>query len=192
MSVLIVAIIRGRIFLHAGYDNTIFAGLLHPVLGVDHLLAMVTVGLLSAQMGGRAIWTVPAAFVTVMALGGVLGIAGVPLPFVEYAIALSVVTLGIALAANKRLPVVAAMALVGMFALFHGHAHGAELPVYSGTAVGVLAYIFGFLVATAGLHLVGALTGQIAVSNPLGANALRLSGALIAVVGAYLMIGISQ
>ena len=192
MFALFVAIAPGLIFLHAGYDNTIFAGLLHPVLGIDHLLAMVTVGLLSAQMGGRAIWTVPAAFVTVMALGGILGIVGVPLPFVEYAIALSVMTLGIALAANKQLPMLAAMALVGLFALFHGHAHGAELPVYSDTAVGVLAYVFGFLVATAGLHLVGALTGQIAVSNPRGANALRFSGALIAVVGVYLIIGISQ
>jgi urease accessory protein len=180
------------VFLHTGYDSSVFAGLLHPVLGIDHLLAMVTVGLLSAQLGGRAIWTVPAAFVSVMALGGLLGIAGMPLPFVEYAIAASVVTLGIALAANRQLPMVAAMALVGLFALFHGHAHGAELPIYSGSAVGVLAYVFGFLVATAGLHLVGALTGQIAVSNPRGASVLRFSGALIAIVGVFLVIGLSQ
>lgn len=177
----------GLVFLHAGYDSTIFAGLLHPVMGIDHLLAMVTVGLLSAQMGGRAIWTVPTAFVSVMAFGGVLGIIGMPLPFVEYAIALSVVTLGVALAANRRLPVVAAMVLVGLFALFHGHAHGAELPGYSGSVVGVVAYVFGFLVATAGLHLIGALTGQIAVSNPRGANLLRFSGALIALVGVFLV-----
>lgn len=192
MVALMIGITLGVVNVHTGYDNSVFAGLLHPVLGIDHLLAMVTVGLLSAQMGGRAIWTVPAAFVTVMALGGILGIAGLPLPYVEYAIAASVVTLGVALAANRKLPVLAAMALVGLFALFHGHAHGAELPVYSGSAVGVLAYVFGFLVATAGLHLVGALTGQIAVSNPRGTHVLRFSGALIAVVGLFLVIGVSQ
>jgi urease accessory protein len=175
---------------HTGYDGGIFAGLLHPILGIDHLLAMVTVGLLSAQMGGRAIWTVPAAFVSVMAVGGVLGILGVPLPFVEYGIALSVVALGLALAARKNLPIGVAMAFVGVFALFHGHAHGTELPTLSETVLDVVAYVFGFLVATAGLHLVGALIGQIAVGNPRGAKVLRVSGAVIALVGVFLVIGI--
>jgi len=88
--------------LHTGYDSGIYAGLLHPILGLDHLLAMVAVGLLSAQMGGRAIWTVPAAFVSVMAAGGALGILGLPIPFVEFGIAFSVVALGIALAARSQ------------------------------------------------------------------------------------------
>jgi urease accessory protein len=176
--------------LHTGYDGGIFAGLLHPILGIDHLLAMVTVGLLSAQMGGRAIWTVPATFVTVMAVGGILGIAGVPLPFVEYGIALSVVILGIALFVPKKIPVWLAMVFVGIFALFHGHAHGTELPAISETMLDVFAYVFGFLVATACLHLIGALVGQAAISTPRGANVLRISGAVIAGVGIFLIIGL--
>lgn len=175
---------------HSGYEGGIFAGLLHPILGIDHLLAMVTVGLLSAQMGGRAIWTVPATFVSVMALSGVMGILGIPLPFVEYGIAISVVALGIALFAPKKLPVVLAMAFVGIFALFHGHAHGTELPELSETALDVFAYVFGFLVSTATLHLIGALVGQMAISTSRGASILRISGAVIAAVGAFLVLSI--
>ena len=178
------------ILLHTGYNAGIFAGLLHPILGIDHLLAMVTVGLLSAQMGGRAIWTVPATFVSVMAVGGILGIAGVPLPFVEYGIALSVVILGIALFLPKKLPVWLAMVFVGLFALFHGHAHGTELPALSETFLDVVAYVFGFLVATATLHLIGALIGQTMVSTKRGENILRFAGVLIAGVGVFLVIGL--
>ena len=176
--------------LHSGYDEGIFAGLLHPILGIDHLLAMVTVGLLSAQLGGRAIWTVPATFVSVMAVSGVLGIVGIPLPLVEYGIAFSVVVLGIALLTPKKLPVTLTMVFVGLFALFHGHAHGTELPALSETAVDVFAYVFGFLLATASLHLVGALVGQMAVSTTRGAAILRFSGALIAAMGVFLVLSI--
>lgn len=190
---LVEAILKTNLFsvlFHSGTDGGIFAGLLHPILGIDHLLAMVTVGLLSAQMGGRAIWTVPATFVSVMALGGVLGILGVPLPLVEYGIAFSVVVLGIALLARKKISVPTAMVFVGLFALFHGHAHGTELPELSETAVDVFAYVFGFLIATAGLHLIGALTGQMAVNTPRGASVLRYSGALIAATGVYLVMSL--
>lgn len=179
-----------RILFHTGYDAGIFAGLLHPILGLDHLLAMVTVGLLSAQMGGRALWTVPATFVSVMAVGGVLGILSAPLPFVEYGIALSVVALGIALFSPNKLPVWLTMILVGVFALFHGHAHGTELPALSDSLLDVTAYIFGFLVATACLHLFGALVGQAMENSPRGANILRFAGVLIAGVGVFLVIGI--
>jgi urease accessory protein len=179
-----------KIFMHTGYDAGIFAGLLHPILGIDHLLAMVTVGLLSAQLGGRAIWTVPATFVSVMAVGGVLGIVGLPLPFVEFGIALSVVALGIALFVPKKLPVWLTMLFVGLFALFHGHAHGSELPALSETFLDVVAYIFGFLVATATLHLIGALVGQTMESSPRGANLLRFAGVVIAGIGIFLVIGL--
>lgn len=175
------------VLFHSGFNGGIFAGLLHPLLGMDHLLAMVTVGLLSAQMGGRAIWTVPATFVSVMAVGGLLGILGVPIPFVEYGIAASDVILGLALLSPKKLPVPLVMAFVGLFASFHGHAHGAELPAYSETVLDVFAYVFGFLVTTATLHLVGALIGQIATSTSRGAALLRFSGALIAVIGIMLI-----
>ena len=178
------------VLFHSGTDGGIFAGLLHPILGIDHLLAMVTVGLLSAQLGGKAIWTVPATFVSVMAVGGILGILGLPIPFVEYGIALSVVVLGVALVARRKLPIGAAMAFVGLFALFHGHAHGTELPELSETALDVIAYIFGFLVATASLHLIGALIGQMTISTPRGAAVLRVSGAIIAAAGVFLVMGI--
>ena len=178
------------VLFHSGYGGGIFAGLLHPLLGIDHLLAMVSVGLLSAQMGGKAIWTVPATFVTVMAFGGLLGIIGVPLPFVEYGIALSVVLLGIALVLPKKLPVWLTMVFVGIFAIFHGYAHGAEIPVVSDTPLEVFAYIFGFLLATATLHLIGALIGQMANATPRGANILRYSGVVIALIGVFLVMGI--
>ena len=178
------------VLLHSGYEGGIFAGLLHPLLGIDHLLAMVSVGLLSAQMGGKAIWTVPATFVTVMAFGGLLGIMGVPLPFVEYGIALSVVLLGIALVLPKKLPVWLTMVFVGIFAIFHGYAHGAEIPAVSDTPLEVFAYIFGFLLATATLHLIGALIGQMANATPRGANILRYSGVVIALIGVFLVMGI--
>lgn len=177
------------LLLHSGYDGGIFAGLLHPILGLDHLLAMVTVGLLSAQLGGRAIWTVPATFVSVMALAGILGIFGLPLPFVEYGIAVSVVALGMALLTPKKLPLPLTMVFVGIFALFHGHAHGTELPALSETALDVFAYVFGFLVTTATLHLIGALVGQMAISTPRGANVLRYSGALISIAGILILFG---
>ena len=189
----ILLILAANIFsvpLHTGYDDGIFAGLLHPILGIDHLLAMVTVGLLSAQLGGRAIWTVPATFVSVMAVSGVLGIVGIPLPLVEYGIAFSVVVLGIALLTPKKLPVTLTMVFVGLFALFHGHAHGTELPALSETALDVFAYVFGFLLATASLHLVGALVGQMAVSTTRGAAILRFSGVLIAAMGVFLVLSI--
>jgi urease accessory protein len=172
---------------HSGADVGIFAGLLHPFLGIDHLLAMITVGLLSARMGGRAIWTVPATFVLVMAIAGALGIFGLDIPFVEYGIAFSVVILGIALASPKNLPIILAMAFVGLFAIFHGHAHGTELPERSESALDIFAYVFGFLVATATLHLIGALIGQMAIGTQRGASILRVSGVMIAAAGIYLV-----
>ena len=175
---------------HDGTDAGIFAGLLHPFLGLDHLLAMVAVGLLSAQMGGRAIWTVPATFVGVMAVGGGLGLIDIGLPGVEYGIVLSVVILGAALAAQRDLPAKGAMAFVGFFALFHGYAHGLELPSQSDTTQEIFIYVFGFLVATATLHLIGALIGQLATSSARGNNILRLSGATIAIVGVFLLFNI--
>lgn len=171
------------ILLHTGPSGGALAGFLHPLLGLDHLLAMVSVGLLSAQMGGRAIWTVPAAFVSVMVGGGILGMAGVELPLVEYGIAASVLVLGVALAAKQALPEVMAMAFVGLFALFHGHAHGTELPSTAAGVIFVLSYVIGFVTATAGLHVIGALLGMMAVRSKRGNMVLRVAGVLIAVMG---------
>ena len=137
---------------HTGGGTGGFAhGFMHPIGGLDHLLAMVAVGLFAAQLGGRALWAVPTTFVLVMALGGASGVASVQLPFVELGIALSVATLGLLVVAGRPWPVGLAMALVGVFAVFHGHAHGAEMPV---DASGV-AYGLGFLLATSLLHASG-------------------------------------
>jgi urease accessory protein len=175
------------ILLHTYGGGGILSGFLHPLLGLDHLLAMLAVGLLSAQIGGRAIWTVPATFVVVMGLGGLLGILGMPLPVVEYGITGSVLILGIAIVANKRMPEWAAILIVALFALFHGHAHGTELPELTTTIGLMIAYITGFLIATAGLHVVGALVGIMAVRSERGITLLRLGGTAIALAGIFLI-----
>lgn len=180
------------ILLHITPGDSVFSGFLHPLHGIDHLLAMVSVGLLSAQMGGRAIWTVPATFVAVMTIGGLLGIVGVGLPWVEYAIAVSVLVLGVALTANKALPTLLVIGFVGLFALFHGHAHGTELPALDKSTTYVTGYIVGFIVSTAGLHVIGALMGLIGIRSSRGVKVLRISGACIAAIGVALVISVSD
>ena len=127
------------------------AGFVHPFLGLDHLAAMVAVGLWAAMLGGRARLVVPASFVAVMGFGGLVGMAGIALPAIEGAIAASVVALGLMSAFALRLPTAAAGAVVGLFALFHGAAHGAEMPALASPAL----YAAGFLLATALLHGAG-------------------------------------
>jgi len=138
---------------HTGVGETdgFLHGLMHPISGLDHVLAMVTVGLIAVQLGSRALWMVPASFVTMMAAGGVLGFYSIPIPSVEAGIALSVVVLGVVLAMQTSLPLTAAMRLVGLFAIFHGHAHGAEMPI----EISAFGYGTGFLIATALLHSAG-------------------------------------
>ncbi len=130
-------------------------GFMHPIGGADHVLAMVAVGILAAQLGGRALWLVPGAFVAMMIAGGWLGFAGVELPLVETGIAASVFVLGALVALDVKLPVALAVALAGGFALFHGHAHGTELP--GGSAP--VSFALGFVVATALLHGAGVALG---------------------------------
>ena len=156
-------------------------GLFHPFLGLDHLCAMLAVGLWAGQMGGRAVWLAPLTFVSVMALGGVLGVAAIPLPFIEGGILMSLLVLGVLIAAAIRLPLLVSLATVGLFALFHGYAHGAEMP-HSASG---LTYALGFMLSTAALHLTG-----IGMANWLGrtgrAQWLRLAGATIALFGGAL------
>ena len=161
-----------------------FTGLSHPVSGLDHVLAMVAVGLWGAQLGAPAMWLLPVIFPMVMAMGGVLGLLGVPLPFVEVAIALSAVLLGIMVMSEARPPVAVAAILVGFFAVFHGHAHGTELPAgQSG-----LLYSMGFVMATGCLHGVGITIGLIH-RWPAGKIALRIAGAGVALGGAFFLWG---
>ena len=174
---------------HTSAGGGALGGFLHPLKGLDHLLAMLTVGLISAQMGGRSIWTIPTTFVGVMALGGLIGLLGIGIPLVEYGIAASVIVLGIALLSKATLPEWVAMIAVGIFAVFHGHAHGAELPAVSSVVIAI-AYVVGFLVATAGLHVIGALIGYIMLRNERSALLLRGSGLLIAIAGVFILFGI--
>jgi urease accessory protein len=171
-------------FAHSvGSAGGFLSGLTHPVLGFDHLLAMLSVGILSAQMGGRAIWSVPTTFVTVMALGALIGIKNIGIPGVEYGIAVSVLVLGISLAMEKKLLPVWAMLFVGFFAVFHGHAHGTEMP----KIVKPMIYAAGFLMGTAGIHVVGVLVGIIASKSAKGAEILRFIGAGISGVGVHII-----
>jgi urease accessory protein len=130
-------------------------GFAHPFSGMDHILAMVAVGVLAANLGGRALWAVPLTFMALMAIGAGLGLAGVALPYVETVITLSVLVLGLVVAAPRQWPVAAAMVLVGFFAVFHGHAHGTEMS----ETISAAAYGLGFICATAILHLTGIVMG---------------------------------
>jgi urease accessory protein len=168
----------------AATGNGFMSGLSHPVLGLDHLLAMVSVGILSAQMGGKAIWSVPATFVIVMLLGGVIGMSGFGIGSVELGIVISVLALGVAIAASKKLPAFIAMAFVGFFAIFHGHAHGTEMPSIAEPAL----YALGFVVGTAALHIGGVVIGIAAARFKDGHQLLRFLGAGIAGIGFHLLI----
>jgi len=157
-------------------------GLAHPVSGLDHVLAMIAVGLWGAQLGAPALWLLPVTFPLVMAFGGFLGLLGLPLPGVEVGIALSALALGLAVATGWRPPLAVAALLVAAFAVFHGHAHGTELPQgQSG-----LAYSIGFVVATGLLHLAGIGIGVIH-RWPVGRGVLRVLGAGVAAGGAYFL-----
>ena len=158
------------------------AGLTHPVFGPDHLVAMVAVGLWGAFLGAPAIWLLPMVFPLVMALGGVLGILGVPMPAVETGIASSAIVLGLMVALAARPPLWAAAVLVGAFAIFHGYAHGRELP----DGANAVAYSAGFVIATGLLHLTGIAFGLL-TRWPAGRLVVRGAGGVIALVGlAYL------
>lgn len=187
--VVAAALLPTAAFAHTGHGEAVgfMAGAGHPAGGLDHVLAMVMVGLFAYQLGGRALWLVPATFVAVMAAGGALGMAGIGVPFVETGIALSVVALGAAVAFGLKAPVAAAMAMVGFFAVFHGYAHGAEAPETAGGA----SYAAGFMLATALLHAagvgLGALVGRIGEARaPL---LTRAAGGLAGLAGVALLVG---
>jgi urease accessory protein len=159
------------------------AGFAHPFGGLDHLLAMIAVGVWAAQLGGRAVWAVPSAFVAMMAAGGALGMTGIALPAVELGIVGSVVLVGLLVALSLRLQWGAAAALVGFFALFHGHAHGTEFVEASSP----LAYTAGFALATAFLHALG-IAGAWMATQRIGARAVRAAGLAVALVGVGLLV----
>jgi urease accessory protein len=165
-----------------GQAAGLLAGLLHPVSGIDHVLAMIAVGLWGAVLGPPAIWVLPVAFPLVMALGGLMGLLGLPLPGVEIGIALSALVLGIMVLAELRPPLWVAAVIVSFFAVFHGHAHGRELPA----GASALLYSLGFVVATGLLHAVGILLG-VAHRWAVGRQFVRAAGAGVALAGIFFL-----
>jgi len=172
---------------HVGVGEThgFVHGFSHPLSGIDHILAMVAVGLFAAHLGGRALWLVPLTFVSVMALAGIAGMAGVQLPFVEIGIGMSVIVFGLAVALQLSVPTLVAMGLVGFFAIFHGHAHGIEMP----QGVSGLFYGVGFICATTLLHALGVglglaicKTGQV-----YSRRIAQICGGVIAIAGASIL-----
>ena len=184
-SLTLLLLLPGIAAAHTGVGTTtgFIHGFAHPLGGVDHLLAMLAVGLWAAQIGGRAVWTVPATFVAVMILGGALGFSGLAVPYIEEGILLSVLVLGLLVAASFRFSLPASMLTVALFAVFHGHAHGAEMPLAAGAA----AYTAGFALATALLHFAGIGFGLLARKINIE-KATRVAGSAIALGGLYLAI----
>lgn len=166
----------------AGQAAGFLAGLAHPVSGLDHVLAMVAVGLWGAVLGAPAVWMLPVAFPLVMAAGGLLGLLGMPLPGVEVGIAVSALILGALVLVESRPPPAVAAVIVAFFAIFHGHAHGTELP--AGTSA--LLYSLGFVVSTGLLHASGIALGLLH-RWPAGATAVRLAGGSVAIAGLFFL-----
>ena len=178
-SLLVLLQTAGPALAHTGAGTafSVQSGFLHPLGGLDHLLAMFAVGLLAAQLGGRAIWLVPGAFVVVMMAGALAGFAGIEIRGVEFGITISIVAIALPVAFALGMPAAFAMAYVGFFALFHGYAHGAELPVDADGAP----YIAGFVLATALVHAAGIAFGRLSATR--GRHALRIAGGLVGIVG---------
>jgi len=170
---------------HTGlHTDGALAGFGHPFAGLDHILAMVAVGFWASTLGGGARWIVPTAFAAVMAVGGLIGIYGIELPMVETGIALTVALLGLLVAFEVRIPTPVAAAIVGVCALFHGHAHGTELPDMSNAA----GYVAGFMAATVILHLIGIGLATLRFGRA-GHIVARIAGAAVAIAGAALLAG---
>jgi urease accessory protein len=181
-AVLILAALNSSAFAHVGAHTSGLAdGLAHPFSGLDHVLAMVAVGLWASQLGRPAYWLLPLTFPAVMAFGAAMGASGMPLPWIEIALAGSVLVLGLAIALPLRPAIVASTALIALFAVIHGHAHGTELP----QSAAALAYGSGFIGATLVLHALGLALGSLSRG---AAFAPRAAGAVGAAVGAVLLV----
>jgi urease accessory protein len=170
---------------HTADDATsAFDGLLHPLMGPDHLLAMLSVGIVSVLIGGRAVIWVPTAFVASMLAGGTIGVLGTELPHVELGIILSVLLLGIAIAVVRRFPVWLAMAVVAMFGAFHGNAHGLEMP----EAHSPVFYSLGFSISTVAIHLLGVGIGFVPALTARGRAPMTVLGAAISAAGVVFLV----
>ena len=189
LLVAFVVLVPTAAFAHPGHgpEIGILAGFLHPMTGIDHILCMLAVGVFAFVLGGRAMILVPLAFVGMMAVGFLLGINGLNVPFVELGIGVSSVVIGAMAASGRAMPVSAAMALVGTFAIFHGHAQGAEMP----QVVGGIEFAAGFMAATVLLHLAGiaAALGATRLASRFGRPLARLGGAIFVLGGIGVLAG---
>jgi urease accessory protein len=178
--------VPGLVFAHApeGAGGGFLTGFLHPIMGFDHLVAMVAVGLWGAFLGDRALWILPIVFPSIMAVGAALGIVGLEIPLVEFVIALSGVVLGALIALRFKAPLAIAMVLVGIFAIFHGYAHGTEMP----GQISAITYGAGFVIGTGLLHLAGITIG-FATRLPRGELLVRGCGGVISVIGLTYLVG---
>ncbi|MDX1641748.1 MAG: HupE/UreJ family protein [Balneolaceae bacterium] len=167
----------------AGHISGFWVGFGHPFGGLDHMLAMLAVGIWASQMSDKAVWAVPLTFVGVMLLAGAFGIAGIAIPFVEQGIIMSVLILGILIAVAARIPLAVSAVIVGLFAIFHGHAHGEEIPA----AITGLSYGIGFAFSTMILHIAGIGFGML-FKNAERVPVVRYAGMAITVLGVYLLI----
>lgn len=179
-------VLTNSAFAHTGEGLTggLMSGFMHPIAGLDHVTAMVAVGILGAFLGRPAIWVLPVVFPLVMAFGGILGIVGVPIPHIETGIAVSSIVLGLIIALALKMPLWVAAILVAAFSIFHGHAHGTELP----NAANPLAYSIGFVVSTGLLHLAGIAIGEL-IRWPAGVVIARAVGGVIALAGVGFLTG---
>lgn len=185
LSLLVIFLVPSLVHAHIGVGDTsgFLHGFGHPISGLDHLLAMVAVGIWAAQIKGKAIWVVPITFVSTMVIGGTIGITGIHIPYVEQGIILSVLILGVFIAATVHLPLSLSSAVVGLFALFHGHAHGTEIPA----AISGVSYGIGFAMSTAILHLSG-ICFSVFFQKIFRLQVVRFAGVAIALGGIYLFI----
>jgi urease accessory protein len=189
LATLLLLVTPSLAWAHTGHGEVagFLHGFEHPIAGLDHVLAMLAVGVFAYVLGGRALWLVPLSFVGMMLVGFTFGLAQFDLPWVEFGIALSSIAIGGAAALNRPMPTAAAAGLVGAFAIFHGHAHGAEMPA---SAEGVT-YAMGFLLATALLHLAGiaASLGMAKLAGRHGKMAAQCAAGLFAIGGVGILAG---
>jgi urease accessory protein len=186
LSIAMLVLAQGA-WAHPGHEEAggFMAGFMHPLFGVDHLLAMLAVGLWAARLGGRAVWALPLTFMTAMGAGAALAFAGVGVPFVEPFVAASVLVLGLVLVSGRAVQASAPFCVVAAFAIFHGVAHGAEIPAHAGRLV----YLAGFIVATGLIHIAGIGIARLLNGTKQSSLLQRLAAAPIALAGAWMLAG---
>ena len=184
LTVLLLAPVTAWAHVESGQAGGFVSGLSHPVSGLDHVLAMIAVGLWGAQLGAPAVWLLPVAFPMMMAFGGMLGLMGIPVPGIEIGIAVSGIVLGALILGEKKMPLIAALLIVAFFAIFHGHAHGTELEA----GQNAMLYSLGFVICTGTLHGIGIAMGLVHRWQ-FGRLALRGAGSLVMAGGLFFLWG---